>query len=65
MLPITHAMRVAAEFERQLWELQRALGERAPSREVVIEAARRDPRRGAIEVVTYWRAHHRGPEPLR
>lgn len=49
-------------FEENYLKLQRAMGERTPSREVILEAARRDPRRSALDVVMYWRAHWKGPE---
>lgn len=64
MIPpwITPAVRMAAAFEENLAKLQAALGKRAPSREVILEAARRDPRRSALDVVMYWRAHWKGPE---
>lgn len=59
----SEAMRQQAVFELLYLRLCEELPtERVPpSREVIVETARRHPRMSACEVVLYWRAHWAPP----
>lgn len=59
------AIRQLALFEQLYWRLCEELpsGQVPPSREVILETARRHPRLSACEVVLYWRAHW-APPPI-
>lgn len=60
---VPDAVRQAAVFEENYAKLHAVLGERCPSRDEILEAARVDPSRTALQVVLYWRVHWRAPKP--